>query len=162
MTINGKTYYFDSLGYRKSGWQKLGKNYYYFSRQTGAMNKDAGLVTKLTEKRIIWTRTARAQTGWLKVGADTYYLNADGAKAFGWLKLNGRKYFLKLKTGKLAERLAEIPGQDLLFCTAGRTDAHGLADVRHEKILHRQKMATAQPAGHRLAENGITLIKKTA
>ena len=96
MTIDGKTYYFDSLGYRKSGWQKLGKNYYYFSRQTGAMRKTPGWF-QINGKTYYLDKNGARQTGWLKVGADTYYLNADGAKAFGWLKLNGRKYFLKLK-----------------------------------------------------------------
>ena len=77
MTINGKTYYFDSLGYRKSGWQKLGKNYYYFSRQTGAMRKTPGWF-QINGKTYYLDKNGARQTGWLKVGADTYYLNADG------------------------------------------------------------------------------------
>lgn len=114
MTIDGKTYYFDSLGYRKSGWQKLGKNYYYFSRQTGAMRKTPGWF-QINGKTYYLDKNGARQTGWLKVGADTYYLNADGAKAFGWLKLNGRKYFLKLKTGKLQKGWLKYQGKTFYF-----------------------------------------------
>ena len=34
--ISGKSYYFDSKGVQKTGWQKIGSNYYYFSIANGS------------------------------------------------------------------------------------------------------------------------------
>ena len=96
MTIDGKTYYFDSSGYRTSGWQKIGKYYYYFSYQTGAMRKTSGWF-QINGNTYYLNKTGARQTGWLKVGGDTYYLNAAGVKQTGWLKLNGRKYFVSYR-----------------------------------------------------------------
>ena len=114
MTIDGKTYYFDSSGYRTSGWQKIGKYYYYFSYQTGAMRKTSGWF-QINGNTYYLNKTGARQTGWLKVGGDTYYLNAAGVKQTGWLKLNGRKYFLKLKTGKLHKGWLKYQGKTFYF-----------------------------------------------
>ena len=58
-------YYFGADGTMKTGWQKIGSQWYYFD--DGAM-----------------------KTGWLEDGESWYWFDSDGIMATGWAEINGQ------------------------------------------------------------------------
>lgn len=121
--IGNATYYFDSKGWMKTGWQhaKGGSDWYYFNK-SGAMKNGWQKISgkwyyldstgkMLTGKQTISKKTyflassGAMRTGWVKSGSDWYYCNSSGAAATGWKKVSGKWYFMdsagKMKTGWL-------------------------------------------------------------
>ena len=120
-TIDGKTYYFNSKGYRVTGWQKLGGKYYYFIKSSGVMKKGwlklsgklyyldpttgvrkTGWLTVGTRKYYIVKKTGAVQKGWLSFGKTRYYMNPkNGRRCTGWVKIKGKMYYFSSKSGKM-------------------------------------------------------------
>jgi glucan-binding YG repeat protein len=71
-----RTYYFDSRGYRQTGWHKLSGSWYYFDESTRAQ-EDGSYMWK----------------GWLNWGGGWFYLNERGVMLRDWQKIEGRWYF---------------------------------------------------------------------
>ncbi|WP_367899891.1 peptidoglycan recognition protein family protein, partial [Bacillus pseudomycoides] len=67
--IDGKWYYFDSTGIRKTDWQQVNGIWYYFN-SSGAM-----------------------QTDWQQVNGIWYYFNSSGAMQTDWQQVNGIWYY---------------------------------------------------------------------
>ncbi len=99
LTIDGKTYYFNSKGYRGSGWQKIDGRYYYFVKNSGVMKK--GWLTLSGKKYYLDANTGARKTGWQRIGGSRYYFDKKGVMKKGWLTVSGKKYFLNLKSGKM-------------------------------------------------------------
>lgn len=85
-TINGKRYYFDANGFRwteSKGWLTIGSNRFYFDAK-----KDNSVYQ-----------------GFLELGDDTYYLNANGQALKGWQTIkagnDSGKYYLDTSTGEV-------------------------------------------------------------
>lgn len=112
-TINGKKYYFDSNGYRVTGWRRLGKKYYFFNRKTGAMRK--GWLTVDGKKYYLDSETGVRQSGWVTIDGARYYFKSNGVQKTGWLTINGKKYFLNLKTGKMRTGWLTYQGKTYFF-----------------------------------------------
>ena len=114
VTINGKTYYYDTVNGRLTGKQKIGTKWYLFSSkgvmQTGWVEKSNGTKlyynedgTRAKGKLVIDGSTyyfgtnGVMVTGWLEKSGKTYYFNADGTMQFGWRKINKKYYFFNGK-----------------------------------------------------------------
>lgn len=90
VAIDGKWYAFDTGGWMKTGWQKIGGKRCYFgtdgARKTGWV--------KVGGKWYLLNGNGVMLTGWQKVGDDTYYLNSSGVMRTGWIKKSGKWYHL--------------------------------------------------------------------
>ncbi|WP_244834542.1 cadherin-like beta sandwich domain-containing protein [Clostridium sp. BJN0001] len=75
--IDGKYYYADQNGDRKSGWLMCNGKYYYMD-ENGVM-----------------------QTGWKVIGPTYYYLNSNGDMATGWIKPSGNEWYYMDSDGSM-------------------------------------------------------------
>lgn len=55
----------------------------------------AGVVSMRTSSKV----EAAVKTGFRTINGKSYYIDADGSKHKGWLKLNGKRYYFNKKTG---------------------------------------------------------------
>lgn len=123
-SIQGTMYFFDNIGWMKTGWQhaKGGNDWYYFAG-SGAMKTgwvkvsgkwyylDAqgkmltGKQTLSDKKTYFLANSGAMQTGWVKNGSNWYYCNASGAMTTSWQKVKGTWYYMAsngvMKTGWL-------------------------------------------------------------
>jgi glucan-binding YG repeat protein len=112
--IDGKTYYFDSNGYRATGWQKISGKYYYFVKKTGVMKK--GWLKVDGKQYYLDPTTGVRKTGWLTVGKRRYYLSKKtGATCMGWLKLGTRRYYMNPSNGRMKTGWVKIDGKTYYF-----------------------------------------------
>ena len=112
-TKDGITYYRNEEGEALLGWQEIEGNWYYFDPSaegamvTGWKDTDGGRVYLGQDgaRHIGWLTaedgtyycepaTGIPATGWLELGGDTYYLDAQGRMVTGWLELEGIRYYL--------------------------------------------------------------------
>lgn len=92
VTIEGKRYYFDSNGYRVTGWKQMGNSYYFFGTKTGAMQ--TGWLKVSGRKYYLDPKTGARKTGWITVNKNTYYMNSRGVMQKGWITVDDQKYYL--------------------------------------------------------------------
>ncbi|MCD8347506.1 MAG: cell wall-binding protein [Lachnospiraceae bacterium] len=113
LTVNGKTYYVDSNGYRVTGWVKIGGKFYYFRASTGVMQ--TGWLNLNGKKYYLDSSTGARKTGWLTLDGETYYLRKSsspaGRMATGWLKISGKYYYFDEDTGAMQTGWTTIDGQ---------------------------------------------------
>lgn len=103
VNISGRTYYFSEKGYRQSGWQELGGEYYYFGKKSeGYMYKKKWVVVDNTHRYYLKTNGVRAR-GWLSTSTGKkYYFGKDGVRYYGWHTIGGvRYYFGKASEGNM-------------------------------------------------------------
>ena len=101
---NKKRYYYDaSTGEQKTGWVDVGKNRYYFSPRTGAAytgwHRIKGKYYYFSSKGKLY------RNRWV---AKKYYVDAEGVRQYGWITLDGNKYYLNEKTGRKTTGWATI------------------------------------------------------
>lgn len=77
LQMDGKYYYADENGNRKSGWQQWNNQYYYMD-ENGVM-----------------------LTGWVQVGPTRYYLNNGGDMAKGWIRPDGVTWYYMEESGAM-------------------------------------------------------------
>ena len=82
--------------------------------------------------------SAATKTGFVTQKGKTYYINKDGSKQKGWLKLKGKKYYFDKKTGvQVKGWVKDSSGQAIRYFTSGAgymvtgfiTDSNG--NTRH-------------------------------
>ena len=132
-TIDGKTYYFNSSGYRVTGWKKVDGYWYYFGSD-GAMVKgwqkigswyyfdnegkmQTGL-QKIGNKYYYFEAGGAMKTGWQKVGGYWYYFNGGGDAKIGWLQ-SGTTWYYFDGEGKMQTGLQKIGNKYYFFDTSG-------------------------------------------
>lgn len=94
LNIKGKIYYFSTSGYRKYGFQKIGKYKYYFgSSNEGYMYQSKWLKTEKGNYYYL-KANGKCATGWLTLKKKTYYFNKEGKRQSGWKTISGKKYYL--------------------------------------------------------------------
>jgi glucan-binding YG repeat protein len=76
VSVNGKKYFLNKYGTRVTGWRKIKKKHYYFSKKTAVM-----------------------KTGWLTLKGKKYYLSYRGRRYHGWHTIDGKVYYFNKKTG---------------------------------------------------------------
>ena len=104
LSINGKTYRFDSAGWMKTGWQKIDNKWYYYGGKSDGAKKTGW--QKVSGKWYYMDpATAVMQTGrldlryWDYEGSgivqrgDVYLLSSSGAMRTGWVKQSGKWYY---------------------------------------------------------------------
>ena len=106
-------YYFDSKGVSKTGWKTVkGKKYYFYSKTRKALR--SCVYTFKDKKTYCFNSKGVMQTGWIDVDGSYYYFKDERKK--GWLKLNGKTYYLiKAQNGKRAEGIFSVSGKLYYF-----------------------------------------------
>ena len=104
VTISKKTYYFGSDGKMRTGWQKIGDHTYYFGTD-GAKRKGWTDVTveKSTYRYYFLPKNGRMVTGLTTINGQKYYFGSNGKLQYGFIRVGGKVYYGKPKTGMLAK-----------------------------------------------------------
>lgn len=128
LTIRDKTYYLDpETGIRQYGVVKVDKKYYYLDPETG--ERQTGWITTPKGKTYYFSpKTKCALTKWQKINkkyyyfnkkgvlarnkwVGKYYVNEEGQRAYGWVQVGKKKYYLNPKTGRRCKSWQEISGK---------------------------------------------------
>ena len=128
--IRGKYYWFNSKGYRQTGWVESGGNW-YLMKDDGTLS--TGWVTYNGEK-YFFRKNGTMKTGFLTQQAITYYLNSNGSMRTGWLKLKNDKYYFD-KEGAMVTGVRNISGKWYYFMEDGRMAKNGWI-YRNNKYIH--------------------------
>lgn len=132
LTIKDKTYYLDpSTGARKTGLILINKKYYYLNPETGV--RENGWVKVSAKKTYYFSpKTHYALTGWQKIQkkyyhfnkkgvlaknkwVGKYYVGEDGQRAYGWVTVGTKRYYLNPKTGLRCKGWKELSGKWYYF-----------------------------------------------
>jgi hypothetical protein len=99
ITYGGKRYFLDNSGVMKTGWVQTGGKWYFFDN-SGAMK--TGWIT-YNGKRYFLDNSGVMKTGWVQTGGKWYFFDNSGAMKTGWITYGGKRYFLDnsgvMKTG---------------------------------------------------------------
>jgi N-acetylmuramoyl-L-alanine amidase len=115
---SGKTYYFDSNGYKLTGWQILNKKRYYFSVKDGHML--TGLQKIGTKYYYLSSQDGHMMTGLQTIGSKKYYFNTKtGVMMTGWQIIGGKKYYFSVKDGRMLTGRQWIGGRIYTFTKDG-------------------------------------------
>lgn len=116
----GSWYYSDSHGVLQDGWQKIDGTWYYFSESSYYMACDGSRTIYAddndTKGTKYWFEPSGAMiTGWYNYApystyGDWVYCNSDGSAYDGWLKENGKWYYIN--KGDM------IASSTILYCKA--------------------------------------------
>ena len=116
---NGSYYFYDKSGKPVKGWHRSKDGIYYFDKVTGAAKPGLQVVGK---KKYYFSRRGKMLTGWktvnkktyffdstkgylhvheiLKTGGKRYYLDHDGVRRTGKIKIGSNWYAFSRKTGE--------------------------------------------------------------
>ena len=98
-TIDGKTYYFSGAGAMLTGLQNINDKYYYFDEENGQAYKG---FKQLSDGYVYYFDGKNgAKTGLQKIENDTYYFSDIGKMQTGLTRIDGKRYYFDLKTGKI-------------------------------------------------------------
>lgn len=97
-TFEKKRYYIGAEGYAVTGFQKIGRNYYYFDLKEAYLVKHKKIKTSDGALYYIDPSGIRFNKGFKELKAGTYYFDASGKAHTGWLKYNGKYYYFNKKT----------------------------------------------------------------
>ncbi len=126
-TIDGKKYYFDVYGIRKSGLVTLDGKKYYFSPKTFVMV--TGYVKTEDGKHRYFSLTDghMLSGGWIKVnGSNRYYADKNGALYTGFRTIGTRSYYFSVKDAHmLRSGLVTGPGGKQYYVAK---DGHAMKD----------------------------------
>lgn len=104
VSYGGHRYYYDpKTGKRKFGWIDVGQYTYYFSwSKKYALT---GWQTILGKEYYFNARGVLLTNRWI---GSSYYVDDDGRKVKGWLKLGDETYYLDQDTGKMAKGFVQV------------------------------------------------------
>lgn len=93
--LNGYLYLKNGRKVVGGGFQRVGRNGYYFP--AGSDRPLTSQWLKIKNKWHYFGPDGRMKTGWLKVGSYWYYCDKNGAMQVGWIQSKGKKYYLNAK-----------------------------------------------------------------
>ncbi len=113
--INNRKYV-DENGIRVTGKYKIGKNYYYFKKSTGAVVKSKWIKNG-SKWEYAQSNGVLLRAGKYKVGSSYYYFSKKGNRKTGFRTISGKTYYFKPKdSGKMAVReWVEVDGKYYRF-----------------------------------------------
>lgn len=109
--INGKTRFFSDTGAMRTGWLKTAEGTMYL-----LSNGEAAHSWRTVDGKLYYfdENGLMQSGGWITVGEDKYYLNADGSAATGWVTLSEGKFFFH-EDGRLLAQAVENEEQRVLL-----------------------------------------------
>jgi len=140
LTISGETYYFDSNGYRFTGfksigdktyyfdgsgkrlyrWKRINNKKYYFDPVDGHMHTGWEWVEENNAWYYLSSKYGYLLEGWKLIGGKMYYLTPNDFYAkTGWQTIGGRKYYFHPKDAYMCTGWQTIGGKKYYFGTNG-------------------------------------------
>ena len=105
-TIEGYTYCLNQQGQVLTGWQRIGK-LYYFDPATGRRASAGALVDGVAYPLSRDGSFTPAAEGLYQLGQDSYYVLTDGSVASGWRAVEDQLRYFDEQSGKLRQEGAE-------------------------------------------------------
>ena len=136
--IGSATYYFDSNGWMKTGWQHAtGNSDWYYFAGSGAMktgwlktggkwyylNSSGKMLTgkqTISGKNYLLNSSGAMHTGWKQEGSSWYYYNSSGAMAKGWAKVKNKWYYLDPSSGVMKTGLYKVGNSTYYSNSSGK------------------------------------------
>lgn len=124
---NGNVRYFDEDGVMYTGFRKIGDYTYYFDTETGILLKGdqdykpvfiGSKIYAINENGIIFNY-ASDSGAWKKYGSQYRYFDENGVMQTGWLKLGTSTYYLDTYTGFRTTGLKKISKKCYYFSDSG-------------------------------------------
>ncbi len=116
--VSGKTYYYDSNGYKVTGWKVINNKKYYFRIKDGLMLKGLNPIGK--KKYYFSPKDGHMLTGFQTIKKYKYYFSVkNGSMLKGWQKIGGRKYYFRPKDGRMLTGRHTIGGKKYTFAKNG-------------------------------------------
>lgn len=115
VSYNNKRYYYDpNTGRQKAGWIHIGENTYYFSwSKRYALT---GWQTIRGQEYYFNSRGLLLYNRWI---GEEYYVDDNGRKVKGWLKLGNEQYYMDEITGKMTIGFVTVDGETYYFDKEG-------------------------------------------
>lgn len=114
--VNGNRYYGTSKGYLKTGLQTYKKNYYYFSKKTGAALKNSW--KKVGKANYYFTGTGKAVKNKIyTIDGNKYYFDSKGKRGSRVIKVGKYYYGFGVNTGKMLYKWATFGTSTYYFST---------------------------------------------
>ena len=104
--IDGKWYYFESIGVMQTGWKQVSGKWYYLHTD-GAMRTDW---KQIGGKWYYFHTDGAMRTDWKQIDGKWYYFHTDGAMRTGWKQIGDKWYYL-YEDGHMAKS-EKIQGKD--------------------------------------------------
>ncbi|MEH7298895.1 hypothetical protein [Neobacillus drentensis] len=114
--MDGLWYYIKD-GEKVTGWNIIGGTWYFFSKQSGAMQTD--WLSDGGKWYFLNKETGAMQTGWLNDGGKWYFLDKSGAMQTDWVYVGGKWYFLDKKSGAMVTGLLKEGKSNYILSTSG-------------------------------------------
>ncbi len=96
LTLSGKTYYFGSDGYMRTGWVYVDGKYYYFDSSGSMLYRWKRVNGK---KYLFDYLDGHMHTGWIYTNSNWYYLDPKaGYLVEGWVSYSGNWYYMVADT----------------------------------------------------------------
>ena len=114
--VDGVQCYFNSSGYRQTGWVKSEGDWYYL----GSLGVTEGWAKIGGKWYYLEPGSGVLETGWFQVGSKWYYANASGAMQTGWLKSGSSWYWLKGSGAMASFEWAKIGSSWYWFAESGK------------------------------------------
>ena len=119
-SIGGKTYYFDANGKRLYRWKRINNKKYYFDPVDGHMHTGWEWVEENDAWYYLSTKYGYLLEGWISVGGKMYYLTpVDFYAKTGWQTINGKKYYFHPTDAYMYTGWQTIGGKKYYFGTNG-------------------------------------------
>ena len=148
--IKNATYYFDSNGVEKFGWQQIDGDWYYFIDSRYVAYKDSNKGQMVTGFKTIGGKKyyfksngvqvkangavsingslylinrdgeVTSKTGWVKYGDDWYYVLSGCKLKTGWLTVGGASYYLDTGNAKMYTGIRRVDGSLYFFASNGQ------------------------------------------
>ena len=119
-SIGGKTYYFDGSGKRLYRWKRINNKKYYFDPIDGHMHTGWEWVEENDAWYYLSTKYGYLLEGWISVGGKMYYLTPNDFYAkTGWQTISGRKYYFHPTDAYMYTGWQTIGGKKYYFGTNG-------------------------------------------
>lgn len=116
-TGNSDWYYFNKSGAMKTGWLKTGGKWYYLNPSDGKMNTG---FYNVGNTHYYSNSSGVMKTGWQKISNNWYYFASSGAMKTGWAKISGKWYYLNPSNGIMKTGWLDEGGQRYLLRSSGQ------------------------------------------
>lgn len=134
--IDGRYYYFNKKGYRKTGWLTYkGKKYY--------LDKNGIRVTgmkTIKKKRYYFTKKGVMVTGWIKYQNNYYYANAKGVLQTGLKAVDNNVYYFAKDGVRVTNIHITLGNMSYYFSNNGTLQYTGTEEEKAVKYINVQRM----------------------
>ena len=157
--------YFDKDGKRVTGWQTIGKDKFYFNKETGyrlvGVQKVGSNYYRFSDggklcKSSWYNDKKKDKNHWM-------YFGKDGKRATGWQAISGDKYYFNKKSGYRMVGFKEIDSKYYYFSAGGKVTINKTINLNGYRCkFNRQGVCTNLPSDKAVTISKVKAMKKSA